>query len=236
LSDTDSDLKPTEKNLPVAIDVVDGNLIVKRHSGKKESFPMGGGFLAGPTLDWGLQALGAGPGGGNIMRTQGATLFAPDGVTDLQDVTNEDLGEFTSSTSIAVGDDFVLSRNGSFDGLWFRNPGLYFMQINAPGGLLPDGQGSVYFSFSGSNIHAAISVIEVPPVPEEGQISVQSVSPLMIPVWPADTVQNNEGDVPVPWQPGDNPTGSYMEVIIWLSGNTSGPRDVYCGAQVSKVG
>jgi hypothetical protein len=43
MSDTDPDLKPTERNRPIAIDVVDGNLVVKRHSGKEESFPLGSG-------------------------------------------------------------------------------------------------------------------------------------------------------------------------------------------------
>jgi hypothetical protein len=42
MSNTDPDLKPTEKNRPTAIDVVDGNLVVKRHSGKVESFPFNG--------------------------------------------------------------------------------------------------------------------------------------------------------------------------------------------------
>jgi hypothetical protein len=43
MSNTDPDLKPTEGNLPVAIDVVDGELIVKRYDGSEESFPLGGG-------------------------------------------------------------------------------------------------------------------------------------------------------------------------------------------------
>lgn len=43
MSSTDPDLKRTEGNRPVAIDVVAGHLIVERHSGREESFPLGSG-------------------------------------------------------------------------------------------------------------------------------------------------------------------------------------------------
>jgi hypothetical protein len=60
MSNTDPDLKPTERNLPVAIDVVDGELIVKRHSGKEESFPLGGGSGFSPSPKWLDLSIGTG--------------------------------------------------------------------------------------------------------------------------------------------------------------------------------
>lgn len=144
MSNTDPDLKPTEKNRPTAIDVVDGNLIVKRHSGKKESFPL----MSLQDTDWFLTVLfDRDPQGSS----QGPSFSAPITMAQGLDHDSNDLGSLISSdldsagaNGIQLGPSYRFSRSGA-DSLYFTEPGFYLVSITAtvdagtgtvsPGGL-----------------------------------------------------------------------------------------------------
>lgn len=140
MSNTDPDLQPKEKNLPVAIDVVNGNLIVKRHSGREEFFP-----LLNPIPPPHSQTLYMDLRSNGVL---GAHSSGPCGTVEFAEVYDAEtavgIGDPITTTEIhdagagyELGDDYLLSVIGggtSLDlQLRFRVPGLYLMTISGPG-------------------------------------------------------------------------------------------------------
>lgn len=130
MSNVDPDLQPKEKNLPIAIDVVDGNLIVKRHNGKEESFPFGSGFNDGQVLYWDTLITALADDVASSPVTQDDTsIYGPDGEVILE-IHGSDLVS-AGISGLSVGEDFIIQRSGG-DVLWFKTPGLYVVQIEGP--------------------------------------------------------------------------------------------------------
>jgi hypothetical protein len=120
MSNTDPDLRPQAGNKPIAMDVVDGQLIVKRYDGSEESFPFSND---GQVLYWKVAKTGALTGADYMLQTDNAHLYDAQG----NDIDSIGGGGF-DSTGFDIGDDFIL-KHGSFDELYFKTPGLYVCGI-----------------------------------------------------------------------------------------------------------
>jgi hypothetical protein len=135
MSSIDPDLKPTEGNRPIAIDVVDGQLVVKRHNGKKESFVLGGGINQRPDqLQLSYQVLHDGTGtldpqtdvanGSNLEMGVGYLAYGNPGSIGGINVTDN------LATDYQINDDYALYDN-DYTILGLKTVGVYKVYVNA---------------------------------------------------------------------------------------------------------
>ena len=218
MSDADPDLKRTEGNQPVAIDVVDGQLIVERHSGRKETFSMGGGGLSlsdNGYLDVGYAATAQASGTTPSASTPLAYASYHDADNVLVASVDDNAALVAAgSDGVQLGPSYVAQHSGA-DSLWFTEGGLYFVVATA---------------------YAETGV-------EEIGLEVDFSGGGMSPVWQARGIQANKPQTAfiLPVTPGSvavsdpDPLSSGGTIVVSVWQNSGSPQDVSAELYVYKI-
>jgi hypothetical protein len=202
MSNTDPDLQSKEKNLPIAIDVVGGNLVVKRHSGKVESFPLAGGVVNQDALQVGYSPIGP-PGSAlngstdNGLQTVLRQLVL-NGGGNLHYGNPVDEDHTDDDTFLThIGEDYEINSDYAFKAsdptsLYVIKAGLYSLSAQfvfdgtaGAGGTHGD-EGSRYYALnSGSLVGSMGQTIHKHPGWMSGQAAFDVVAEIW-PIYPAD--------------------------------------------------
>jgi hypothetical protein len=227
VSSTDPDLRPQEANKPIAIDVVDGNLIIKRYDGSEESVPMGGSTTLTTVsdedwLEWcpGSTAQAS----GTVYESQGpgpGTTLYDNTFMSVVDVAPEDVPQ--DGTGLVVGDNFVLS--GSY--LYFREPGIYMATINGtPSGFSGGDWGyRIYTNVTGRNYSIKKNVI-----PADADYGGDDQ--FVFTVFPDVTLHNSDEEL---WVPGDVISSSSQAILVDAWQNSGVPQDLAFDIYVVRI-
>jgi hypothetical protein len=229
MSDTDPDLKPTERNRPTAIDVVDGNLIVKRHSGREESFPIGGIQLRREDwLEWYVEdptrVSDSNQGFIPLNVASGTTLYDKT-YSSVQDLTVDDLTFLAPDDGhgVELGDNFVVTKSQ----LYFRKPGIYVASVSSTPGAFNGGDWMYRVMATGNGIDTAYAEQLIP------QGSITSGGPqLVFTVSPETTLRNLDLE---PWQSGDLVSTSSQGLGTDAWQNTGTPQDLSLDIYVVRI-